>query len=188
MSNLGPNEINNREHIAPDTTGDNIAAKKTANYVWNSSANQWQRMTQAGSGGGGGVVQIQDSSGNALNSTSGSLDVAITSGGLSTTAAQNNLGTATSLANAATATIVNITSSAAGYQINGFVAHGTGDGYWFVQVAGSTILSGRTRWSQPTCIIALPNPVTVTTASAVTLQVTNESGSTANYEGTLLGS
>lgn len=34
------------EHIGPDYTGDNISAKKTANYVWNGSA--WQRMTQPG--------------------------------------------------------------------------------------------------------------------------------------------
>lgn len=32
------------EHIGPDYTGDNISAKKTANYVWNGSA--WERMTQ----------------------------------------------------------------------------------------------------------------------------------------------
>ncbi len=34
------------EHIGPDYTGDNISAKKTANYVWNGSA--WERMTQPG--------------------------------------------------------------------------------------------------------------------------------------------
>lgn len=35
-------EIENREHIAPDKTGDNIAAKRTANYNWDGS--NWQRV------------------------------------------------------------------------------------------------------------------------------------------------
>jgi len=34
------------EHIGPDYTGDNISAKKTANYVWNGSS--WDRMVQPG--------------------------------------------------------------------------------------------------------------------------------------------
>lgn len=35
-------EIENREHIAPDKTGDNIAAKKVANYHWDGT--NWQRQ------------------------------------------------------------------------------------------------------------------------------------------------
>ena len=31
------------EHIGPDYTGDNISAKKTANYVWNGSS--WERQS-----------------------------------------------------------------------------------------------------------------------------------------------
>ena len=34
------------EHIGPDYTGDNISAKKVANYVWDGGA--WNRMTQPG--------------------------------------------------------------------------------------------------------------------------------------------
>jgi len=34
------------EHIGPDYTGDNISAKKVANYVWDGS--NWNRMTQPG--------------------------------------------------------------------------------------------------------------------------------------------
>lgn len=41
------------EHIGPDYTGDNISAKKSANYVWNSGSSLWERMTQPGSSGGG---------------------------------------------------------------------------------------------------------------------------------------
>jgi hypothetical protein len=49
------------EHIGPDYTGDNISAKKTANYVWNGSA--WERMTQPGGTSGAttwGTNDIED--------------------------------------------------------------------------------------------------------------------------------
>lgn len=121
-------------------------------------------------------------------SVDGSGNLKIAGSFSSTTANSNNSwGQALATTSGATGTIVNIASSIAGYKIRGFVVHGTGDGYWFVQVAGTTILSGRTRATQPTLPVTLPNPIPVTTASAVTLKVTNESGSTADYEGTLLG-
>lgn len=34
------------EHIGPDDTGDNIEAKRVANYVWGGST--WSRMSQPG--------------------------------------------------------------------------------------------------------------------------------------------
>jgi hypothetical protein len=34
------------EHIGPEYTGDNISAKKVANYVWNGT--DWERATPAG--------------------------------------------------------------------------------------------------------------------------------------------
>lgn len=34
------------EHIGPDYTGDNISAKKVANYVWDGA--NWNRMSQPG--------------------------------------------------------------------------------------------------------------------------------------------
>ena len=40
---IGQQEIANREHIAPQKTGDNIAAKKVAPYFWDGS--NWQRQT-----------------------------------------------------------------------------------------------------------------------------------------------
>lgn len=39
---ISSQEINNREHIAPAKTGDNIAAKKVASYGFN-SASAWGR-------------------------------------------------------------------------------------------------------------------------------------------------
>lgn len=120
--------------------------------------------------------------------SSGNLKIAGSFSATSTVAAANNTyGTTTSLANAATGTLVNIASSTAGYKITGFQGTGTGDGYFFIQVAGSTILSGRINVTQKSVSVLLPNPVSVTTATAVTLKVTNESGSTADFEGTLLG-
>lgn len=103
-------------------------------------------------------------------------------------AANNNWAQSLAVTNASTSTIINIASSTAGYKINGFVGHGTGDGLFFLQIGGITILSGRTRSTLPTLTMPLPNPISVTTASVVALKVTNESGSTADYEATLLGS
>lgn len=101
--------------------------------------------------------------------------------------ANNNWAQALATTSAATATIISIASSVAGYQLKGFIAHGTGDGYFFVQIGAVTVLSGRTRATLPTVIITLPNGLPISTGSAVTLKVTNESGSTADYEATLLG-
>jgi hypothetical protein len=38
--------IDNAEHIGPNDTGDNIEAKRVANYVWDGSS--WSRMSQPG--------------------------------------------------------------------------------------------------------------------------------------------
>lgn len=49
--NLQPG-IDNSEHIGPDTTGDNIQAKRVAGYVWNpnaGAAGEWERDTGTGS-------------------------------------------------------------------------------------------------------------------------------------------
>lgn len=42
MAEFSQNEIQNREHVAPDKTGDNIAAKRVANYGWDGT--NWQRQ------------------------------------------------------------------------------------------------------------------------------------------------
>jgi len=48
--------INKSEHIGPEDTGDNIAAKKVALYVDDGNFNgNWVRMTQPGGSGGGGT-------------------------------------------------------------------------------------------------------------------------------------
>lgn len=44
----GSESITQAEHISPNKTGDNIQAKRTANYVWNGSA--WARMSQLNPG------------------------------------------------------------------------------------------------------------------------------------------
>ena len=41
-------ELQRAEHISPRKTGDNIAAKRVATYVWNSTTSEWERMTQPG--------------------------------------------------------------------------------------------------------------------------------------------
>ena len=86
-----------------------------------------------------------------------------------------------------TATIVNIVNSTAAYRCNGMVCHGTGDGYFAIQVDAVTLVSGRTRSTAPMLILPLAGGVAINTGSNVTLKVTNESGSTADFEATLLG-
>lgn len=99
-----------------------------------------------------------------------------------------NFGQVLSVTAAATATVVNIVSSVAGYRCNGMVCHGTGDGYFVIQVGAVTLISGRTRLAAPMLILPLSGGIAITTGSNVTLKVTNESGSTADFEATLLGS
>lgn len=101
--------------------------------------------------------------------------------------ASDSWGQSLSVTAASTATLVNIASSVAGYKITGLIAHGTGDGYFTVQVNAATVFSGRSRATLPTLIISLPNGISVVAGATVALKVTNESGSTADYDGTLLG-
>lgn len=101
--------------------------------------------------------------------------------------ANNTYGSTTALVDSATATLVNVASSPANFRITGFNGTGNADGYFFLQVAGSTVLSGRTSWGQPSAPVMLPNPQLIPTGSVVALKVTNISGNTANFEGTLLG-
>lgn len=119
---------------------------------------------------------------------SGNLKVNIVSGGTSATPiANNSWGQSLGITSGATSVLVNIASSTIGYQVKGFIVHGTGDGYWTLQVTSTTIFSGRTRSTMPTLVISLPNGISIPTGSVVSLKVTNESGSTADYEATLLG-
>ena len=102
-------------------------------------------------------------------------------------AAANVLGQSLAVTAGATATLVNVAINVSGYQVKGLVAHGTGDGYFAVQINNVTVLSGRIRSSLPTLVMTLPNGIAVTSGQTVKLNVTNESGSTADYEATLLG-
>ena len=42
--------ITEAEHIGPNDTGDNIEAKRVANYVWNSTSGLWERYTGGSAG------------------------------------------------------------------------------------------------------------------------------------------
>lgn len=106
---------------------------------------------------------------------------------VSTSSAKNNWGQVVAVAAGVTQTIINIPSSVSGYRLKGLLAHGIGDGYFVVQVSSTTVFSGRIRSSAPMLIVMLPNGVAVPTGSTVSLKVTNETGSTADYEATLLG-
>lgn len=106
---------------------------------------------------------------------------------ISTAFANNKWAQSLAVAPSATATIISIASSTAAYKITGITAMGNGDGYFTVQVSSIPILSGRINWANPNLAIILPNGVSVATGSTVTVQVTNISSSTADFEATLLG-
>jgi hypothetical protein len=86
-----------------------------------------------------------------------------------------------------TATVVNLLNTPAGYQIKGMLCHGTGEGYFFIQINNLTVASGRIRLTKPMIEVYFKNGISVPTGSQVTLKVTNESTSTADYEVTLFG-
>ena len=96
-------------------------------------------------------------------------------------------GQSLAVAAGATATPVNLPAVAAGYRIKGVICHGTADGYFVVQIDSVTLVSGRTRSTAPMLQVRLPNGVATSAGSNVAVRVTNESGSTADYEVTLLG-
>ena len=100
--------------------------------------------------------------------------------------AKDSWGQALSVVSGATATVTSFTA-ATGHRIRGMVCHGTGDGYFAIRVASTTLLSGRIRVGAPMLVITLPNGIAAASAAAITVVVTNESGSTADYEATLLG-
>lgn len=187
-----------REHIPAAVSDDgkllNVGydetegVQKTATLVWNTSTLSWQRATQA-SGGSGGTSTFPVDPGQHTMAASLPVVVASDQGPIATTqlSAINSWGQSLALTPGATGTLASIVSSAPGYQIKGFIAHGTGEGYWSVQVDSLTRLSGRTRMSMPTLTVTLPNGINVPTGSLVALKVTNESGGTADFEATLLG-
>ena len=99
-----------------------------------------------------------------------------------------NWGQSLAVSAGSTATVISILSTVVGYQIKGMLCHGTADGYFAIQVGGVTFVSGRTRSTAPMLQLILPNGIGIATGSNVAVRVTNESGSTADYELTLLGS
>lgn len=101
--------------------------------------------------------------------------------------AKNSFGQAVALAAGATATLATVLSAPAGFKLKGVIATGNGDAYVFVQINSITVLSGRTKWTVPTLELILPNGVEVATGATVAIKVTNECGSIADYEATLLG-
>lgn len=147
------------------------------------------QVMQLDAGGGSANAEILITAGQQVMAASLPVVLASNQTAVTTTAtpAANQWGQALSVTAGATATLASIASSAAGYRIAGFTSNGLGDGYFFVQVASITILSGRIRSTAPVYTITLPNGINVPTGSLVALKVTNESGSTADFEATLLG-
>lgn len=58
FGNVQPS-LDNSEHVGPDTTGDNVHAKKVVAYSWNPSTSEWERDSGANPAQ---AVRIDDSS------------------------------------------------------------------------------------------------------------------------------
>lgn len=101
-------------------------------------------------------------------------------------AGQYKYGTATSVAVTVTATLVSYTA-VAGDRLAGFTGTGTRSGYFFVQVNGTTVMSGRAWTTNQNAVITPTIVKTLAVGDAVVLKVTNESptNDTGNFEGTL---
>lgn len=102
-------------------------------------------------------------------------------------AGSSNWGASVAQTAASTVALVTNAGVPAGYQILGLVCSGTGEGFVAVKVNGSTVLSGRIRGSQPTLNLFLPAGLPVVAGASVSLVVTNESGATADFDGSLIG-
>lgn len=145
------------------------------------------RLTAVGACSGVTVAAIEASLGRAPTLEEMGCYPPVPSGIVGSSPAIAQWGQAVAVTAGATVTLASITSSTPGYQIKGFTANGIGDGYFFIQIGATTVLSGRIRSTAPVYTLTLPNGIAVPTGSAVTLKVTNESGSTADFEATLLG-
>jgi len=56
----GSESITQAEHVSPAKTGDNIEAKRVANYIWNSTSGLWERDTGGGATGGATEATLED--------------------------------------------------------------------------------------------------------------------------------
>jgi hypothetical protein len=74
----GLNQLTESEHIGPDETGDNINAKRNANYIWDTNSSTWIRMTASGVGS---AVTVADGANVVEGATT---DAAVTAGGAGT--------------------------------------------------------------------------------------------------------
>lgn len=73
------------------------------------------------------------------------------------------------------------------YRLTGFSSTGTGDGYFTVQIDGTTVMSDRIDNIRRSCRNISPRGVQVEAGTHVTLHVKNEARGTCQYEGTIFG-
>lgn len=140
-------------------------------------------------GGGSNNPEILITAGQNLKALSVPVVLASDQGALLTTRTPGSNGWGASVAQTAGSTVALVTNTGvlAGYQLLGLVCSGTGEGLVAVKVNGSTVLSGRIRASQPTLSLFLPAGLPIVAGASVSLTVTNESGVTADFDGSLLG-
>lgn len=106
-------------------------------------------------------------------------------GGGSTAPANNARGDVVGLVPAASQEVISI--PAAQFKLRGFVAFGSTDGLFWVEVDGVPLAGITARCSiVKVATLILPNPETIT-GTTVALKVRNEGDVSGSFEGTLLG-
>lgn len=94
-------------------------------------------------------------------------------------------GSVVSIAPGTTSTVVQF--SALGYKARGFSATGDGDGYFVLDVDGSTLLAGRIHTLEKNLNLHLDGSYPVEDGVTITLRVRNDAGVSCSYEATVLG-
>ncbi len=105
---------------------------------------------------------------------------------LPTAPARNTYGTATAVPAGGTVTVVSFVADAA-FRLRGMLGTGTADGAWRIKFNGVPKYGTRTSITEQEAEIDLPNPDAPGAGVTVTIEVTNNGTSVADFEATLLG-
>ena len=98
------------EHIGPSDTGDNIEAKRVANYIWNGSS--WERDTGGGSSSGGSTEAAQDEQTYILNLISSAVQAIASAKGIAADLRVTVLGGAITISSGTITTVTTVTTVA----------------------------------------------------------------------------
>ena len=100
--------------------------------------------------------------------------------------ARNTHGTAAAVGVGSTATVVTFVADSV-FKLRGFSGTGEADGLWRLKYNGTTVYADRTHITRQAALLILPSPDAGAANQTVTVEVTNNGTSVADFECTLLG-